>query len=496
MPKIYGLVAYDKNTRQLVCKQCGYQWQPNQEELYDVVSKRKITCLSCRAMNNIRVGQLIPKNPYYKLGSYVSETNPDSLRGEAYQTKEVDVVHGRCRRSFKAKLIDVRQGNLECPYCKAAEKRNITTEDEIPAIKNSNDNKLIELIAMQPKLKENTSNRIPSKPDEKKLGDIYYSKSRIMDMDITKDTYTIQCIKCGAEETKSISMLKKASSREKCLICSVCKSKEADLVALRRSYIGKVYNGLKIEKIYLDDTGAVLCDAVCTQNKRNMNIIEYTKTLSAKEGLSRLSYAASGNLHIQSGVPLGDIINKRISCRVCGKQKLSESYRLKPYMVCPNIADVNRKGRIAQLNLDTTTTSDFYRLVLKGSLCDLCTAKKQCPFVNKDPRNSLNVISAMADMQDSLVSDMLQINSDYPGMFEFKDSDVNNIGLSPDKDLLIIKDTYIGRDGKLYKTCKCTKHGTELIISDSEIANFNHSQCDRTNVYMRFFDVTRNVYLK
>lgn len=495
MPKIYGSVTFNKNSGKLICKQCGYQWVPNKEELTDIAAGRKVTCLFCRAMNDIRVGQIIPKNPYYKLGSYVQADNPDSLRGEEYQDKKVDVIHSRCKHSFKAKLIDIRQGNLECPYCKAAERKQITPEiSNIP--KNTNDKKLVELIATQPKLKENTGNRLPSKPDEKKLGDIYYSKSRIMEMDPSKDVYTIQCIKCGAEETKSLSMLKKAATREKYLTCSVCKSKEADLIALRKSYIGKIYNGLRIEKIYLDDTGAVLCDAVCTQNKRNMNIMEYTKAITSKDSLSGLSYAAANSLHVQSGVPLGDIINRRISCQICGKQKLSESYRLKPYLTCQNMATINKKSRVAKINLDTVTTSDFYKLVLKGSICDFCTAKRQCPFAGKDPRNSLNVISSLVDMQDSLVTDMLQVNAEYPGMFEFKDSDVNNIGISPDKDLLIIKDTYVGRDGKLYKTCKCTKHGTELILSDSEIAEFTHSQCDRTNVYMRFFDIKRNVYLK
>lgn len=493
MPKIYGSVIHNHGI--LKCKKCGFEWRANEQELNDIANGRKVTCIFCRAMNEIRVGQILPKNVDYKLGSYVQCKDPSELRGDNYQDKKVSVIHNRCKHSFEVKLIDIRQGSIECPFCKNAKKQRIS---EDTSTRSGSDKGLTELIVDTPKIDVNTSNRLPAKIDEKKLGDVYYSKTRLMDIDQKAGTYTTQCIKCGAEEVKDLHMLKKrGADKEKLMLCSICGSSNSiSIPKLKHDYIGKIYNGMRIEDVYQNEDGITVCDLVCMQNKRSMNLNEYINALTSKDRLTNLSYQASDKLHVQLGVPLGDVINKRVSCLICGKQKLAEAYRFKPYLTCPNFSIINKNSRKTRLNLEGITVGDFYNKVNKQSLCGYCTARDICEFADKDPRVSLSVISSMIDIQDSMVSDMLKVNAEYPGMFEFKGEDASNIGIKPEKDLLIIKDAYIGRDGKLYKTCKCTKHETEMILSDSEIANFEHSQCNRNNVYMRFFDIKRIIYLK
>lgn len=493
MPKIYGKVRLI-NRDELRCETCGYIWTASNEELTDIREGRKVTCLHCRAMNYLKAGEIIPKNREFMISSAVKVSNPDELRGENYQDKLAEVTHLRCKRNFKAKLIDIRQGNLECPHCKLSIKKTIDEFKKSDSTSAKKQTSLVEVIDSKDKVEE--ADRVPLKDKDSKIGKVLKNGIRVMNIDESRGTYTIQCIRCGTEETRDLSLLKKAKDKNSILVCSRCSKNEISIEQLRKEYIGKIFNGQRIEEIYYGDNGEVLCNLICMQNKGNMSLASYIKAINNKNSAtSSIKYIGPDNLHSQTGVLLGDVINKRCHCKICGSAKIATSTRFKAALVCPNMNDFRKMGKPVKLNIENITVSDFYDKVKTGTLCEYCSAKDICKASKLDPRNNLSVISAQLDMTDSLINDMMDININYPSMFQFKESDSNNLEVLPDKDLIVIKEAFINRDGVMYKTCKCRQHGTELLLTEAEIASFNHIQCMENNKYMKFFNLSGQVYL-
>lgn len=59
MPIKFGLTEY--NGKYLVCKRCGYRWEPNSDELTEIKLGHRVSCLHCRAMGNLKPGRGITK---------------------------------------------------------------------------------------------------------------------------------------------------------------------------------------------------------------------------------------------------------------------------------------------------------------------------------------------------------------------------------------------------------------------------------------------------
>lgn len=105
MPKIYGKVSLYGNSKGL-CKVCGYNWELSQSE-YDelTLNKHKISCLYCRALAGLRVGEILPNNKHYMLASRIKDVNsPSQLRGNNYETLKVSIIHRRCNYKFEVSL--------------------------------------------------------------------------------------------------------------------------------------------------------------------------------------------------------------------------------------------------------------------------------------------------------------------------------------------------------------------------------------------------------
>lgn len=495
MPKIYGKVQYKLGN--LACTNCGFEWKPTEDELDDIRNKRKVTCLFCRAMNELHAGEYIPNTTDYVLGGPARFTHANELRGDGYQDKLANVIHLRCKRGFDAKLIDIRQGNVECPHCRRSKPSvsHLIPEVRAAAVVGS---RMAEVVD-EPVTSDTPSPKTTKAVELKQF--LSDNNLKLLEYDKSLASCTIQCLSCGAEMTKSIKVLSGNSGRFEGAICATCSKEQVDITKLKLRYLGKIYNGLRIEKIYTseENPGETLCDVVCQQNKPAMSLQGYIGKINNPSTYNtKLSYVEVNSVHIKTGIPLGNVINNREWCTICGKEQVESASRYRGLMSsCPNIENVRISTRKdCKLIFKGITVGELLSKVKKGSLCDMCTAESFCKHARKDPRVSLGTIVSLMDMQDNILNEMLQLSTEHKGMFEFKQTDGSNVQLKPESGLMVIKDIYVGRDNNTYKACKCSRHGTELVLSDSEIASFDHTLCTKKNIYMQFFDIKRGVYLQ
>lgn len=488
MPKKYGVTRLVNNRIQ--CSSCGYSWEPNQEELNDITHKRWVSCLHCRAMNDLKPGQILEKHPNFKLVSTVDGKNPEDLRGDNYQTKKVQIMHDRCKHRFDIELGDLRSNNIVCPYCSSAQK---VTPNNIPA---KTQGKIVEVEDTAEQLEEGT--RLPTNSESKQMGKVLRTGVRVVEMDSKKGSYKIQCIKCGTEEEINPSVLNKVKDRMSLMVCRRCKTQEPSLEALKRQYLGRVFNGQSIEKIYKDeDTGAVLCDLLCLQNKQNTKLSTYIALSKNKDSSNMTTMQMERDIiHVQKRVPLGDAINKRCHCKICGEAEVAKLPSLAAKLgVCK--VSVTEKGIIPKINISGMKVNDFYNNINTGSVCDNCMSKDKCKARQfcANTINSYSYISAERDMEDSLLNDLFRVMDNFPSMLQFDKLTPDDIKMHVDKDLIVFKDEYVDMDGRVYKACMCRKHGNQLTLTDAEIAAFNHSQCMENNQYMRLFNLQSALYL-
>lgn len=343
-----------------------------------------------------------------------------------------------------------------------------------------------------------TSKITPVSKDSKQIGKILKSGTRIVNIDEENDSYTIQCIKCGTEENRNLSLLKSRKDKLKLTLCSRCSTKQPSLAELKKEYLHKVFNGLVIEDIYIDeDTEAVMCDTVCLQGRQNTKLISYLNDVKDTSSSSSASYQTElESVHTTKGLPLGDVINKRCYCKVCGDNPVSKSKKLANRIGKCSVADLAEKSGVwPAIHLHGMKESDFYESMKTGSICDRCAAKAKCEIRSVAISNSYEFIAAALDMEDNLLNDTLGILDSYPSMIQLEKLNPGDIKPIVEKDLIVFKDEYYDKVGRLYRACKCRKHGTELSLSDGEIAAFKHEQCIENNPYMRFFNIQSTIYL-
>ena len=285
------------------------------------------------------------------------------------------------------------------------------------------------------------------------VGSVYNNTLKIADLNKKQGTFIVQCLKCGTEFEMDLEQIRKHSTES--LKCSLC-DKGTSLFDLNQKYLGKIYNGLKIINIYINEKGHTLCDVVCIHSFNALGIDEYNNAITNRD-----------KLHIKERMTLGDVINKRSYCYVCGDTKVTNTIHLK----CHNINKYKHMGIQVILDTDSITHKDLYT---GSSLCEYCSLKGNCRFED-DPRNKFKTIASILDMQYSLTDSLLDTYLKYENIINTK---TNSTEIDIKQDLMILGTAYIGRDNRVYRHCRCIQHQVDLVLNDEEINNFNHTQCN------------------
>lgn len=283
------------------------------------------------------------------------------------------------------------------------------------------------------------------------VGSVYNNTLKIADLNKKQGTFTVQCLKCGTEFEMDLEQIRKHSTD--ILKCSLC-DKETSLFDLNQKYLGKIYNGLKIVSIYSNGKGHTLCDVICVHSATRLDLEDYMTKDRDK-------------LHIKERMALGDVINKRVYCYVCGDTKVTDALPIK----CHNLNRYKYMGIQVILDTDSITHRDLYT---GSSLCEYCSLKGNCRFED-DPRNKFKTIASILDMQYSLTDSLLDTYLKYKNTVNTK---TNSTEIDIKQDLMILGTAYIGRDNRVYKHCRCTYHKVDLVLNDEEISSFNHTQCN------------------
>ena len=495
MPKKYGDVKLSPDKKTLTCRTCGYSWKPDANELNEIQLGHMVSCLNCRAMNGLKAGERVGNNRDFiishEIGYIINGNEADRLRGNNYLDEEIDVVHLKCRKASKIKLDKLKRNEIECVHCKNAIR--VKSSSEIPSKIIGDKQYIVE--KSNPNISIGTESYAATKIN---VGNILENNIRVMDIDRKNELITLQCSRCGLEFTKSINILKTEASRSKYLVCESCKKStytDSELIyKLRQRYLGKVYNGLEIEEIYMNkESGAVKCDVACINGMTHTSLKAYISSLTEKTSSSgKTMYLPNNITHAIKNIPLGDVINKRAFCEECGKKKVLDNVAIKNKLqTCPNFSMFRGKG--PKIDIEGLTMEQFYKDARHGSLCEYCNMKDKCSLAGVDPRVSLSIFVNELDYNNEILNDILKLTAMYPSLFRFKTEDAEAIKIVGD--LIVVKDAYISRNGDIYKVCICKTHGKELILNQSEIANFNHKECIEDSPYMRIYNMPATMYL-
>lgn len=531
MAKIYGKSVFIPEKGKLHCEICGYNWNPSPVEKDKILKGLKITCPFCRVTRGKKPGQILNDENTTKfvlsvtnsamsiteLASLIKNPTNRSIR----QIEVIDLTNKRVISltyyeyinllKYPSFSIDtpVNYNLAEPDIAKNSEnyvskvKRVIkplddkTLENTIRAgsidyalprgnvvIKKSNEQINIEKPDITDKKQDKAKDWKQRAYDVLKsnVNGIYKDSVKILGVDTDKGEYTIQCVHCGFKETKSISSFKNKSKMQSALSCSRCSSgKHESLSEKIDRYVGKIYNGLRITNIYTDNKGYTRCDVDCVES------IDFRKNNETNE----IEYVAA---HKQTNLQLGDVINGRCCCKDCEKHAIVSSRRLVKNINCRYILDklgYNSVNSKYSLGRNYMTIADFYKL--NGSICSICDRNKNCHNAFSEEM-STSWIKQMADQQDSVRQSVNEVMANYPNIYDGKAS-TGKFELNVEKGLILFRDAYRSREGKLYKFCKCLEHGTEMILSEDEISEFNHCQCiSNKSPYMRFYALDK-IYL-
>lgn len=395
--------------------------------------------------------------------------------------QESKVKESKVKESNINKLIYNREDTLT-PMIKPIEVIDINIEEseDFKALYNKiRDGKLTKAKAEKIRNDRETYNTLTTKL-QSLVGKTLNNASRLVDVDSDNDQFTYQCIHCGTEYTGLISefIAMNSDNRASKFVCSSCSKlleindkKTLDLI---QHYIGKIYNGLKIIKVYEDKDGAK-CDVECTSKFDG----ELTTEMLLRHDRG----------HITEGLNLGDVINQRCICEVCQRKSIDKIRSIMLRLDCKARSRMLNSGYndsmfrpIKGITYKDLYTSDKY-------ICDYCSMRDTCDEKDRLEYN-LRYIASSMDEADTIKESISSVGVDFPSIYSTNNKESRQAKADKKHGLIIFKDAYIGNDGQLYKFCKCIEHGTNLIISQNEIAGFKHDQCLRNyNKYMDFYDL-------
>ena len=540
MPKIFGDVTLGTAGR-LFCRRCGYKWEPTDVNMIDIRANHRITCPVCRIIKDKDINGFIDdKNTVKAIPSSLLKASYKQLTtdwhnfefsviskcGHRYPLKEKDILdNSKCpicnRNKIRTATIaamepKIRVANAKSDWDKAkkVEKDKIeevidtvretkiapvpmentdintkkTEQDEqverTEQVENNSNTKLTRAEALTKARKVRSDNKMNKiRETIQEMQGTVYGKQVIINGIDSNNQCICTCIHCGLEMHIPTSQIINKDRRQKALQCDTCKNNlngsEAYVDNLINRYIGKVYNGLEIIEIYCDEEDDITkCTVECMASRE-------VTTSGYKSG------------HIMEDVPFGDLINYRVHCTECEKNdRVSEknlSNVLSGSIICRNFKlENNFIGMAVGVGARRLTVGDIYSG--DGSLCDYCTSKSRCNMNNKD-QMSFSIIRTLRDGMYNLTASANDVHARFPNIYSSMDKNASIYKVKTDTGLQVFRDAYIGRDGRIYKFCKCSIHRTELIMNESEINSFNHEQCTtKFNNNMKFFNVD-NKYL-
>lgn len=501
MPKIFGEVKYDTGLKRAVCLTCNYSWNSDTNTLNYIALGKKITCPMCRFLKGYRVGQEVVENSGLYISDKVLYIPLEKLSERNYLNTDILITCALCNDTFGIKNKDF-SNFLDKPECPICHNKNRSRRRIKKPIQKENQPKIRKIEEEKPETtRKITADKVEDKSEEKpketivinnstpkynkveqtvldSIGKVYNKSVIISGLDKDKQEFTIQCIKCGSERHLPLRILvsqEQRNSEMKCIHCTkVTKKKEAEasVEGLIAKYLGRVINGLKIINIYYEDN-ITKCDVQCMASTKR-DIVE--GEIREKPG------------HITKGINLGDIINKHAYCEKCSRLTLAQEGRLFDIIDCEYFKDRNKNKYIGyNSNIRQILCKEVY--TTDKSICDYCARKDRCSL-DKSLTSKFSYIRSLADSKDNQKAAVNDVMAKYPTIYSSKIKGANELKADLTRGLLVFRDAYRGRDGELYKFCKCCIHGTELVLSESEIDEFDHHQCNEVkNPYMRFFEI-------
>lgn len=504
MPKIFGKVAIDVGSRTALCTACGFRWKASNEELREYKLGHKITCPVCRVTKEYPIGT--PIEGAFIIANSVLSESVINLSSSRYQDYELTLKSLSCGHTFKVKSRDLDQFLAvgKCPICNPNLKYSLEKRSQTPPLKASVqkiDGKPItsvnkakgepekakimikEANKSEPNNQDSTDKESPE--TLKKVGNVlrkYIGNPDpiygiyIDEVDDVNGECTIRCFECGL--VRHVGFASFSSGRRTELYCPRCeknkKSGRKTIDNLTSLYCGKIYNGLRITKIYKEKS-KILCDLEC---------------LSADISVR--------DKHNITGALLSDVVGRKVYCQKCGDNPISSSRRLLNNVECwrmrNNLSQGRIESRVVGNNPDVITGKDVY--CSNGKICDKCRHASTCP--DKDNiSNRYSYIREMADFKDSFKIVGKDVAAQYPMIYGSFENGASTLETNIQKGLVIFRDAYRGRDGQLYTFCKCASHGTEMLLSESEIADFDHSKfCVNPARFSRFYNIDAKYLLK
>lgn len=323
------------------------------------------------------------------------------------------------------------------------------------------------------------------------LGKSMTGGARLISINAETDEMRYQCLRCGSEYTGQISKIIAAEGpeRSEMLACSKCKklldATGGSISDLTSHYIGKIYNGLIIRKIYLQN-GEALCDVECLRSRKVEKFVN-------DNGVDR-SVETPG--HEYKGINLGSIINRQCVCEKCGNENLLKNSSFVSSIPCKFRNKLTQFGYNSYSGYGYGTKKEDFILTRKELytsdkyLCDVCPYLKECPEAHSF-KTSTKYLSSKRDSDASIDRSMTDVAIDFPSIYSNATSEMRKlVSIDFERGLIKFREAYVGNDGQLYSFCKCHEHNTLMILSQSEINEFCHKQCtEEYNKYMNFYDI-------
>ena len=500
MPKIFGDVT--KLNQNLVCRVCGYSWAPNSTNKIDIEMNHRISCPICRLLKGRKIYDdiVVGKDRFKVVPKSIIKLPYEHLISDDYLSIDVGVIHLNCGASFKIKARDINE-IMKCPKCevkapvvesKKAEANPKITEDK-PDVTIGNIVETPEVIEPKTPVEneaiESTTKSAKSKVSKiisEMTGKVYNRQMMIKGID-SKGQCVCQCIHCGLENHVPVSQLTNKQRRAKVFSCSVCKDNFKNdfsyIDKLVNKYKGRVFNGLMITDVYADEEdGLTKCNCVCIRSRDQNDLNKFEHTFNE--------------------LSLGDVINNRVVCSICDKGVSGDkaiAKMLNATATCKRFLDKTRLYKYGEYNYNKIGDSKKLSLekiyLTDGKLCDFCDRQKSCNGVPSGVVD-FDIIRSISDYNNNISASASDVHAKFPNIYSSTDKDAKEVSVIRDKNLQVFRDAYIGRDGRLYKFCKCITHRTEMILSESEIANFEHTQCTtECSSNLRFFNINSRYLL-
>ncbi len=531
-----GDVEYTPNADKAHCNKCGYTWSVSLDErvkFTQAVSRGiKLRCPMCFFKMKVHNGRIKCNQggeltfPVDTLMNTRSKDLVDYINGK----KTLNFYHSECRNKFLLNIGSIKP-SMDCPICKKHPVEHthdyytsykgyspvnkpaaMVVDDETETLRRevaqangekpevdgrneyilSSEQESIYLNKMYSHWRNNIDiDQLPptlakvAKQVLKYDGQVF--KERVLIRGInSRNECVCQCVYCGAEIEIPLSQLVESKNWSKLMTCSLCDgatSKGDYATKIMGRYKGDAHNGLKIIRVYSGKGNITLCDCVCTSYF----------DLPAK---SQLASRKTG--HTITGLNFGDVINNRVFCPECAKNKEFEAVlagkilnfgKNKGCIYCKKFRPIEYKSEKNWNNnryLEYIGISPEDFLTSDKSVCDFCTFKDECTFDRTDL--AFENIRMGMDLSATRKEINIYIQREFPSIWRSSGSCA--VGGAGSKSLMIYGDAFIGRDSKPRRFCKCIVHKTEMMLDGDEIKTFNHEQClsSQRSLY-RFFNI-------